>query len=52
MAHIVERLSRYLDVPLRYPIKPAMSKSLICDMSPAHYTQASPDGKPLAHYGW
>ena len=34
MAHIVERLAAYLDVPLRYPLTPRMSSSVLHDPMP------------------
>ncbi len=35
VAHMVDRLSVYMDVPLRYPVLPAMSRSHIWDPCPA-----------------
>lgn len=37
VAHIVDRLAAFLDIPLRFPVVPAVSKSTICDFAPAHH---------------
>ena len=34
IAHILDRLSFYLDIPLRFPLTPAMSKSILHDPAP------------------
>jgi len=36
VAHVVSLLSTYLDVPLRYPLLPRSSRSLIIDPAPVH----------------
>lgn len=35
VCQVLDLLSRYLDVPLRYPVKPGASTSAICDFAPA-----------------
>ncbi|GAX84891.1 hypothetical protein CEUSTIGMA_g12312.t1 [Chlamydomonas eustigma] len=42
MAHMVERLAFYLDVPLRYPLLPRLSKSLLRDEFPVIFPDALP----------
>ena len=34
VAHILQLLSTYFDIPLRYPVKPVNSRSYICDVLP------------------
>ncbi|QDZ21072.1 hypothetical protein HOP50_05g35970 [Chloropicon primus] len=35
VAHILQLLSAYFDIPLRYPVKPVNSRSYICDVVPS-----------------
>ena len=44
VAHILQLLSAYFDIPLRYPVKPVNSRSYICDVVPVKQ-QNNPKGK-------
>ena len=48
IAHIVSHLSRYLDVPLRYPLVPAMSTSTLRDYAPLIAPEPAQEGGILS----
>lgn len=44
-AHAAERLAAYLDVPLRFPLRPRASRSAVLDPAPAHQQAADEPGE-------
>ncbi len=44
VAHMVDRIASYLDVPLRYPLRPGLSTSLVLDFTPLPVVPAPEEG--------